>query len=89
MRRDRLGLGDSMGVVSLAFAAGSVEYPISREELIEEMGHRKIQWTKSKSIDLERVLREMDQDEFESFVDVLSAVSHYRDEREESLAEFL
>lgn len=74
--------------MSLAFAAQDVHFPIDKNDLIEEIGQKKILWTRNQILDMRKVLREADAREFENFTDLLSAVSHHRDRSLKQLTDF-
>lgn len=87
--RGHLGIGESFGVVSLAFATQNVRYPCTSKELMRKIGHRKIFWNRNTVVDLKGVLANADAQEFGSFVDLLSAVSHHEDPHVRKITEFM
>lgn len=83
-----LGIGESFGVVSLAFATRSVRYPVRKQELVRRIGPQKIYWTRRQVINLQKVLQESDTDEFQNFADLLATVAHHRDKHIRPLTDF-
>ncbi|MBI4017325.1 MAG: hypothetical protein HY366_00055 [Candidatus Aenigmarchaeota archaeon] len=89
MRSGHLGIGESFGVVDLAFATDGVAFPAHKQELIERLGNRKISWTRNTVVNLRDVLQSTSSERFESFSDLLAAVAHHEDRGARKITEFV
>lgn len=70
------------GLDSLYIALEGVDFPISREELIEAVGDREIYWDDEETVMLEDLLRQLPQEVFSSVSDISAAISALSDENE-------
>lgn len=67
--------GHAYGIASVSNALGGVDFPMTKQDLIDIYGDRQIEWTKGNPQALREVLRDAHEDQFGSMADVVSAVS--------------
>lgn len=67
--------GHAYGIASVSNALGGVDFPMTKQDLIDRYGDRQIEWTKGNPQALKDVLKDAQEDEFSSMADVVSAVS--------------
>lgn len=67
--------GHAYGIASVSNALGGCDFPMTKQDLINQYGDRKIEWTKGNPEPLRDVLRNASEDQFGSMADVVSAVS--------------
>jgi hypothetical protein len=67
--------GHAYGIASVSNALGGVDFPMSKQDLIDSYGDRQIEWTKGNPQALRDVLKDAMENEFNSMADVVSAVS--------------
>ncbi len=67
--------GEAYGVAAVTQALSGIDFPASKEEILEAKGQEEIQWTKNKTIDLASLLEQTDQDEFESMPELVEVIS--------------
>ncbi len=68
--------GHAYGIASVSNALGGVDFPMTKQDLIERYGEKQIEWKKGNPAPLKDVLREIEEEsQFESMADVVSAVS--------------
>jgi len=69
------GQGQAYGIASVSNALGGVDFPMTKQDLINKYGDRQIEWTKGNPAPLREVLQHAEDQEFDSMADVVSAVS--------------
>lgn len=67
--------GHAYGIASVSNALGGVDFPMTKQDLITRYGDRKIEWTKGNPAPLKDVLKNAQENQFDSMADVVSAVS--------------
>ncbi|MCK7516038.1 MAG: DUF2795 domain-containing protein [Desulfobacterales bacterium] len=67
--------GHAYGIASVSNALGGVDFPMTKQDLIDRYGDRQIEWTKGNPQALREVLKNAEQDQFGSMADVVGAVS--------------
>lgn len=67
--------GQAYGIASVSNALGGVDFPMSKQDLINRYGDRRIEWTKGNPQALRDVLKDAHENQFNSMADVVSAVS--------------
>lgn len=67
--------GHAYGIASVSNALGGVNFPMTKQDLIDRYGDRQIEWTKGNPEPLKEILKGASEGEFNSMADVVSAVS--------------
>lgn len=67
--------GQAFGVAAVTQALHGVDFPVTKEELIEQAGDKEIQYRKGQAIKLARLLRDFEDEEFPTMAEVVEAVS--------------
>jgi hypothetical protein len=66
--------GQAYGVASITNVLQGLEFPISKQDLMNRFGDRTIQWTKDNPQSVRDILSKVSQDRFNSMADVAAAV---------------
>lgn len=67
--------GQAYGIASVSNALGGVDFPMTKQDLIDRYGNKQIEWTKGNPEPLKDVLKDAPDQHFGSMADVVSAVS--------------
>lgn len=68
--------GEAYGVAAVAQVLGGMDFPASKQEILEHTkGHEEISWTKDQKVNLRVIFDRIDQEQFDSPVDVVKQVS--------------
>jgi hypothetical protein len=66
--------GHAYGVASVTNVMHGINFPISRQELINRFGHEQIFWTKNNPQKLEALLRQVPQEQFNNVTEITASI---------------
>jgi len=66
--------GEAYGIAAITQALEGVDLPASKDDLLQRAGNTKIQYRKGRPVSLKQILQDVDQEEFASMANVVSAV---------------
>ncbi len=67
--------GEAYGVAYVAQVLNDVDFPISKQELIEQYGDEEIQWSEDQTYTLQECLEDVPQERFKSMTELKRAIS--------------
>ncbi len=67
--------GEAFGIAAITQALEGLDFPATRDELLKRAGNQTIHYRKDQPVKLREIIEDLDEDEFPSMAQVVSAVS--------------
>jgi len=67
--------GEAYGIAAITQALHGLDFPVSKQDLLQHVGSKKIEYRKGQTVSLRRIIQDAPDEEFPSMANVVEAVS--------------